>query len=55
MVVGFAGKLNRKCDMCKTYKMMGSFYLWVGIITKSKLTICGKCAKREGYKNAKQK
>ena len=42
------GKMSRKCDMCKTYKMNSLFYLWVGIITNTELTICKKCAKREG-------
>ena len=45
--------MSRKCDMCKTYKMNSPFYKWVGIITKSELTICTKCAKREGILNAK--
>ena len=49
----FIGKLSRKCDMCKDYKMNGEFYLWKGIITKTELIICKKCAKREGFLNAK--
>ena len=49
----FLGKFSRKCDMCKGYKMNGEFYKWVGIITKTELTICSKCAKREGILNAK--
>ena len=47
------GKMSRKCDMCKTYKMNSPFYKWVGIITKSECIICIKCAKREGILNAK--
>ena len=47
------GKMSRNCDMCKTYKMKAPFYKWVGIITKTELTICHKCAKREGVLNAK--
>ena len=46
------GKMSRVCDMCKTYKMKSLFYKWVGIITKIELTICHKCAKREGIINA---
>ena len=46
-------KMSRKCDMCKVYKMNSPFYKWVGIITKSELIICHKCAKREGILNAK--
>ena len=42
------GKMSRNCDMCKDYKMSSPFYKWVGIITKRELTICSKCAKREG-------
>ena len=49
------GKMSARCDMCKTYKMNSPFYKWVGIITKAELTICTKCAKREGIINAKQK
>ena len=52
MVIEFLGKFSRRCDMCKDYKMRGGFYLWRVIITKSELTICDKCAKREGFKNA---
>jgi hypothetical protein len=47
------GKMSRVCDMCKTYKMKSPFYKWVGIITKTELIICNKCAKREGIINAK--
>ena len=47
------GKMTRKCDMCKVYKMNSPFYKWIGIITKVQRTICNKCAKREGVKNAK--
>ena len=47
------GKMSRNCDMCKDYKMSSPFYKWVGIITKSELIICTKCAKREGILNAK--
>ena len=47
------GNMTRKCDMCKEYKMNSPFYKWVGIITKSELIICHKCAKREGILNAK--
>ena len=42
------GKMSRRCEMCKDYKMNSMFYKWVGIITKAELTICTKCAKREG-------
>ena len=42
------GKMTRKCDMCKDYKVNSPFYLWVGIISGDELTICTKCAKREG-------
>ena len=47
------GKMSRNCDMCKDYKMSSPFYKWVGVITKTELTICDKCAKREGILNAK--
>ena len=47
------GKMSRACDMCKTYKMKAPFYKWRGIITKTELTICNKCAKREGITDAK--
>ena len=47
------GKFSRRCDMCHDYKMNGEFYKWVGIITKTELTICKKCAKREGFFNGK--
>ena len=47
------GKMSRKCDMCKVYKMNSPFYKWGGIITKTELIICHKCAKREGILNAK--
>ena len=47
------GKMTRKCDMCKEYYMNKVFYKWVGVITKTELTICHKCAKREGILNAK--
>ena len=49
------GKMSKTCPMCKTYRMSNEFYKWVGIITKNELTICTKCAKREGIINAKQK
>ena len=42
------GKMTRKCEMCKDYKMNSPFYKWIGIITKIELTICTKCAIREG-------
>ena len=42
------GNMTRKCDMCKEYQMNKPFYKWVGIITKSELTICKRCAIREG-------
>ena len=47
------GKMSRQCDMCKDYKMNSPFYKWVGIITKTELIICNKCAKREGIIDAK--
>ena len=47
------GKLSRRCEMCDDYKMKGEFYKWAGVITKKELTICKRCAKREGYFNAK--
>ena len=40
--------LSQRCDMCKEYYMNKTFYKWVGIITKSELTICKRCAIREG-------
>ena len=42
------GKMSRKCEMCKDYKMNSPFYMWVGILSKTELIICFKCAKREG-------
>ena len=49
------GKMSKTCQMCKTYRMSNEFYKWVGIITKTELIICTKCAKREGIINAEQK
>ena len=42
------GKMSRRCDMCKEYYMKKLFYKWVGIITKTELVICTRCAIREG-------
>ena len=42
------GKMSRKCEMCKEYKINSLFYKWKGILTKTELTIFTKCAKREG-------
>jgi len=42
------GKMSRKCEMCQDYKMNSPFYMWVGILSKTELIICFKCAKREG-------
>ena len=42
------GKFTRKCDMCKDYKINSPFYKWEGVITKSELIVCTRCAKREG-------
>lgn len=51
----YIGKTHNKCDMCKDSKYTDR-YLWVGHITKEKLTICIKCAEREnGKKTWEQK
>ena len=42
------GKMSRRCEMCQDYKMNSLFYKWKGILTKTELIICTKCAKREG-------
>ena len=49
------GRMSRRCDMCKDYKMNSPFYKWVGIITKTECIICTKCAKREGILNKGRK
>jgi hypothetical protein len=41
------GKMSRKCEMCQDYKMNSPFYMWVGILSKTELIICTKCAIRE--------
>ena len=41
----YIGKNIFTCEMCKTQAR--EMFLWEGIITKSKLYICKKCAKRE--------
>ena len=55
MVREFVGKRSQRCDMCKDYKMHGQFYLWQGVITKTELTICKKCAKRDSGKKTVDK
>jgi hypothetical protein len=49
MIKEYLGQiLNKKCDMCKTYNPKTKYFLWVGLITKTRCEICFKCAKREG-------
>ena len=46
----YIGKKVFTCEMCKT--QVKDMFLWKGIITKTILHICKKCAKREsGKKN----
>ena len=47
MIAKSLGKLVfEKCGMCDN-SSKANFYLWIGDITKSKLSICKKCAIRE--------
>jgi uncharacterized membrane protein len=48
-IVKYLGKLNEKCGMCHEIKYTEK-YLWIGFITQQKLSICAKCAEREGGK-----
>ena len=46
----YVGKNVFLCEMCKTQGR--EMFLWEGVITKSTLHVCKKCAKREsGKKN----
>ena len=44
----YIGKNVFTCEMCKM--QVKDMFLWEGIITKTILHICKKCAKREGGK-----
>ncbi len=47
--------MYQSCDMCKNTSRT-SFYIWIGDITKIKLSICRKCAIRElGTKTGKKR
>lgn len=50
------GKLiYQKCQMCDNASK-ADFYLWIGDLTKVRLSICKKCALRElGTKNGKKR
>jgi len=48
-ITEFLGKYNYKCNMCKRIEYNDK-YRWIGFFTNDKLTICAKCAKREGGK-----
>ena len=45
-VNSFIGKAYYRCGMCHSIETT-DLYEWVGDITKTKLNICSKCAKRE--------
>ena len=45
----FLGKYYYKCDMCHK-REYNDKYKWIGYITNKELTICAKCAEREGGK-----
>lgn len=53
--ITYKDKIQFKCEMCDMSSWGASNrFLWVGDITKQKLYICSKCAKREvGKKNWK--
>ena len=46
MVTQYIGKIHYRCNMCGATEYSDT-YEWVGEITKIKLNICNKCAKRE--------
>ena len=48
MIVEYIGKNRFKCEMCKQYG--NHMFLWEGILTKEKIHVCKKCAKRENGK-----
>ena len=45
----YLGKIHYRCKMCHEVEFNDK-YVWIGTLTKTKLTICMKCAKREGGK-----
>ena len=49
----YIGKNVFTCEMCKVQS--NEMFLWEGIITKTILHICKKCAKREGGKKTLDK
>ena len=55
MITENLGKEYYECDMCKESRFTER-WRWIGSITKTKLTICTKCAEREtGKKLWKEK
>ena len=45
----YIGKIYYKCGMCHEIEYNDK-YKWIGYITKQELTLCNKCAEREGGK-----
>ena len=53
-VTEYLGKYNYMCGMCNKVEY-NEKYKWIGFITKEELTLCNKCAEREGGKKVWQK
>ena len=45
----YVGKIHYRCAMCHEVEFNDK-YKWIGTLTKTTITICAKCAKREGGK-----
>ena len=52
-VVEYIGKNVFTCEMCKVQSK--EMFLWQGVITKTTLHICKKCAKRDSGKKTLDK
>jgi ribosome-binding protein aMBF1 (putative translation factor) len=52
-VVEYIGKNVFTCEMCKV--QVKEMFLWKGVITKTTLHICKKCAKRDSGKKVLDK
>jgi len=48
MIIDYIGKNVFTCEMCNT--QVKDMFLWEGIITKTTMHVCKKCAKRESGK-----
>ena len=48
-IVAHLGKFNYRCGMCHNVEY-NEKYKWRGYVTNTELTLCAKCAEREGGK-----